>query len=83
MRENKRDHADASGIGGVIHIVRLVIHHRKVLHKHVYRRPIKKRDILSWVGIGYNGEDGGQVGLAMVVSDSVWLYCTTNVSLDA
>ena len=55
------------GESGGSFMVRLVIRRRKVHHKHVYRKLIKERDIPSWVGIGYNGEDGGQVGLAMVV----------------
>ena len=35
------------------------------------------------VEITYNGEDGGQVGLVIVVSERVWSCCTTNVSRDA
>jgi hypothetical protein len=72
MHEKRRDHANASGIGGVIHIVRSVIRIGGRSFTHTCAGGLQENVIsCGGVEIIYNGEHGGQVGLEMVVSERI------------
>ena len=84
MHEKKGEIIQMQTESGGIHIVRSLIHIGRRSFTHTWTGGLQENVISGrTVEITYNGEDGGQVGLVIVVSERVWSCCTTNVSRDA